>query len=89
MIVISIVGFCNCSLYCGALLCVHSSCTIIVMGKKELVALLYLSSLCLVIVVWLFLAMPPVCVQFVIVFFPDYNHYFSLIQIIYKHWPTR
>ena len=37
------------------------------MGKRELVALLFLSSWCLVIVVWLFLALSQVCLQFVIV----------------------
>ena len=36
---------------------------IILMGKRELVALLSLSSWCLVIVVWLFLAVPWVCLQ--------------------------
>ena len=41
-----------------ALLCVHSSFAIILIGKRELVVLLSLSSWCLVIVVWLFLAMP-------------------------------
>ena len=42
----------------------------ILMGKRELVALLSLTSWCLVIVVWLFLAVPWVCLQFVIVVFP-------------------
>ena len=37
------------------------------MGKRELVALLSLSFWCLVIVVWLFLAVPWVSLQFVIV----------------------
>ena len=50
-----IVGFRNCSMFCCSLLCVHSSCAIILMGKIELVALLSLSSWCLVIVVWIFL----------------------------------
>ena len=40
-------------------------------GKRELDALLYLFSWRLVIVVCLFLAMPQVCLQFVIVEFPD------------------
>ena len=35
-----------------------------------------LSSWCLVIVVWLFLAVPWVCMQFLIVLFPDHTHYF-------------
>ena len=67
-------GFCNCSIFCCALLCVHSSFAIISMGKRELVALLCLSSWCLVIVVWLFLVMPRVNLQFVIVVFPDHPH---------------
>ena len=39
------------------------------MGKRELVALLSLSSWCLLIVVWLFLAVQWGCLQFVIVVF--------------------
>ena len=39
------------------------------MGKRELIALLSLSSWCLVVVVWLFLAVSWVCLQFVIVVF--------------------
>ena len=35
-----IVGHCNCSMFCCTLLYVHSSFTIILMGKRELVALL-------------------------------------------------
>ena len=42
-------------------------------GKRELVALLSLSSWCLVIDVWLFFAVPWVCLQFVIVVFPDHT----------------
>ena len=67
-------GVCNCSMFCCTLLYVHSSLSIILMGKKKLVALLSLSSWCLVVVVWLFLAMPWVCLQFVIVVFPDHTH---------------
>ena len=44
LIVTSIVGFCNCSMFCYALLFVHSSFAIILMGKRELAALLGLSS---------------------------------------------
>ena len=58
----------------SALLCVHSSFAIISIDKRELVALLCLSSWCLVIVVWLFLAMPWVCLQYVIVVFSDHTH---------------
>ena len=34
--------FCNCSMICCALLCYHSSFAIILMGKRDLVALLSL-----------------------------------------------
>ena len=67
-------GVCNCSMYCCTLLYVHSSIAIILMGKKELIALLNLSSWCLVMVERLFLAVPRGCLQFVIVVFPDHTH---------------
>ena len=51
LIVTPNVRFCNCSMFYCALLCVRSSFPIISMGKRELVALLRLSSWCLVIVV--------------------------------------
>ena len=54
--------------------CVHSSTAIILMGKRELVALLDLSSWCLVMVERLFLAVPRGCLRFVIVVFPDHTH---------------
>ena len=49
LITTPIVGFYNCSMFCYALLCVHSGFAIISMGKIELVALLSLSSWRLVI----------------------------------------
>ena len=64
----------NCSMFWCALLYVHSSFAIILVGKRELVAFLRLSLWCLVIVVWLFLVVPWVCLQFVIVVFPDHPH---------------
>ena len=67
-------GVCNCSMFCCTLLYAHSSFAIILMGKRELVALLSLSSACLVFVVWLFLVVPWVCLQFVIVIFADHTH---------------
>ena len=67
-------GVCNCSLFCCTLLYVHSSIAIILMGKRELVALLNLSSWCLVMVERLFLAVPQGCLQFVSVVFPDHTH---------------
>ena len=61
---------------CCTLLYVHSSIAIILVGKRELVALLTcnLSSWCLVMVEWLFLAGPWGCLRFVIVVFPDHTH---------------
>ena len=56
------------------LLYVHSSIAIILMGKRELIALLNLSSWCLVMVGRLFLAVPRGCLQLVIVVFPDHTH---------------
>ena len=61
-------------MFCCTLLYVHSSFAIILIGKRELGALLSLSSWCLVIVVWLFLAVPWICLQFVIVVIPDHTH---------------
>ena len=67
-------GVCNCSMFCCMLLNVHSSIAIILMGKRELVALLNLSSPCLVMVERLFLAVPRGCLRFVIVIFPDHTN---------------
>ena len=64
-------GFCT-------LLNDHSSFAIILMGKRELIALLSLSSWCLVMAVWLFLAVPWVCLRLVIVVFPDHTHFLFL-----------
>ena len=46
LIVTTIVGVCNCSMFCCTLLYFHSSIAITLMGKRELVALLNLSSWC-------------------------------------------
>ena len=67
-------GVCNCSMFCCTLPYVHSSIAIILMGKRELVALLNLSSWCLVMVERLFLAVPRGCLRFMIVVFPDHTH---------------
>ena len=67
-------GVCNCSMFCCTLLCVRSSIAIILMGKRELVALLNQSSWCLVMVERLFLAVPQGCLRFVIMVFPDHTH---------------
>ena len=75
-------GGCNCSMFCCTLLNVHSSIEIILMGKRELVVLLNLSSWCLVMVERLFLAMPRGCLRFVIVVFPDHTHLLFLPSYI-------
>ena len=51
------------------------------MGKRELVALLNLSFWCLVMVEWLFLAVPWGSLQFVIVVFPDHTHTMSSTKL--------
>ena len=65
-------------MFCCTLLCVHSSFAIILMEKKELIALLSLFSWCLMMVVWLFLVVQWVCLRFVIVVFPDHTHLLCL-----------
>ena len=76
-------GVCNCSMFCCTLLYVHSSIAIILTGKRELIALLNLSSWCLVMVERLFLAVPRGCLQFVIVVFPDHTHLLFLFFSIH------
>ena len=68
-------------MFCCKLLFVHSSTAIILMGKRELVALHNLSSWCLVMVEWQFLAVPCGCLRFVIVVFTDHTH---LLYLTYK-----
>ena len=76
---------CNCSMFCCTLLYVHSSIAIILMGKRELIALLNLSSWCLVMVERLFFAVPRGCLQFVIVVFPDHTHLLFLTAFFNKN----
>ena len=75
-------GVCNCSMICFTLLYVHSSIAIILMGKRELVDLLNLSSWCIMMDKGLFLAVPWGCLQFVIVIFPDHNHFLDVFLTI-------
>ena len=77
-------GVCNCSMFRCMLLYVPSSIAIILMGKRELVALLNLSSWCLVMVERLFLTVPLGCLQFVIVVFPDHTHllFLTVVRIL-------
>ena len=81
-------GVCNCSMFCCTLLYVHSSIAIILMGKRELVALLNLSSWCLVMVERLFLAVPQGCLRFVIVVFHDHTHLLFMMQTILVKYYT-
>ena len=69
-------------MFCCTLLYVPSSFAITLMGKREMVALLSLSSWCLVIVAWLCLAVAWVRLRFVIVCI---SWSYSLI-IFYQFW---
>ena len=69
--------------YC-TLLYAHSSFAIVLMGKRELVALLGLSSCCFVIVVCLFLAVPWVRLRFVNVVFPDHTIFTPTILFLHS-----
>ena len=68
--------FCVCIGICYALICVHSSFAIILKRKRKLVALLLMSYKCIVTiyVLWLFLKVPWVGLQCVIIEFPDHTH---------------
>ena len=70
------------SSFCGL-----SSFAIILTTKRELAALLLLSFGCLVTVnvLWLLLTVPWVCLQCVIVVFPDHAHLFFKTSD-YKRW---
>ena len=63
------------SLFCYALLCVHSSFAITLKRKRKL-ALLLLSYICIVTVgvMWTFLTVPWFGLQCVVVIFPDHTH---------------
>ena len=67
-----------------ALLYVHSSFAIILKRKRKLAALLLLSYRCIVAinVMWLFLTVPWVVLQYVIAVFPDHTH--LLFKILAK-----
>ena len=73
-------GFLCFSLILYALLCVLSSFAIILKKKKELVTLFLLSSRCLVTVyvLWLFLTVPWVGLQCMVVEIPDHTHLFFI-----------
>ena len=54
---------------------------VILMGKRGLVVLLNLSSWFLVMVGWLFLAVPWGCLRSVILVFPDHTHLLFLLSV--------
>ena len=56
--------------------------------ERELVVLLSLSSWCFMIVLWLFLAVPWVCLHFVIVGFPGHTDYVCSMQSTLKSHTT-
>ena len=64
-------------MFCCTLLCVRSSIAIILIGKRELVALLNLSSWCPVKVEVL-----QGCLGFVILVFPDHTHLLFLAKLL-------
>ena len=70
------VGVLCLSLLCYVLLCVHTSFAIILKRNRKLVALLLLSYICIVTinVLCLFLTVPWVGLQYVIVVFTDHTH---------------
>ena len=72
------------SLFWYALLCVLSSFAVILTRKRELAAVLLLSFgyLVTVKILWLFLTVPWVGLQFVIVVFPDHT---NLLFFTYRY----
>ena len=66
-------GFCNCGVFCCVILYVHSSFAIILMVQRGLVSLLMSGYRCVA-----FLAVPWVCLQFVIVVLSDRTYYFGI-----------
>ena len=76
------------SLFCYVLLCVYCIFAIILKSKRKLVALVLLSYRCVVTInfLWLFLTMPWVGLQCVIVVFSDQTHLFFDIMMMMMSW---
>ena len=72
------------SVYCYALLCVHSSFAIIMNRKIKPVALLLLSYRCIFTmnVLWLLLTVLWYGLQCVIVVFPDHTHFLGFMAVL-------
>ena len=88
--------FVYCNSHCGSLKLFYvllyviiCPFAIILIRKRELVALLSLSSWCLVMAVWLFLAVPWVCLGFVIVVFPDHTIFGKQFLVFLLSGPLR
>ena len=78
------------SLFCYALLCVHSSFAIILKRKRKLVVLLLLYYRCSVTinVLWFGLTVPWVGLQCVIVVFSDHtNLLFDILYVVLRSRP--
>ena len=71
-------------MFCCTLLYVYPSIASILMGKRELVALLNLSSWCFLMVERLFPAVLWGCLLFVIVVFPDDTHLLFMANLEFK-----
>ena len=84
------VGVLCLSLFCYALLCVHSSFAIILKRKRKLVVLLLLSYRCILTmnVLRLFLTVPWVGLQCVIVVFPNHTHLVFEYTYISREYST-
>ena len=84
------VGVLCLSLFCYALLCVHSSFAIIFKRKRKPVALLLLSYRCIVTinVIGFYLTVPWVGLKCVIVVFSDHSH-LLFINFIYLNMLNR
>ena len=66
-------GVCNCSMFCCALLCVHSGNAIVLVGGGRAGCFAWFVFLVSVVVGRLFLAVPLGCLRFVVVVFPDHT----------------
>ena len=68
-------------MFCYALLCIRSCYAVILKRKSKLVALLLMSYICFdtINVLWLFLTVPWVGLQHLIVVYPDHTHLLFLV----------
>ena len=76
------------SLFCYALLCVHSSFEIILNRKRKLAVLLLVSYRCIVTIsyLWLFLTVLWAYLQCAIVVFPDHTHFLQIYLYLYDKY---